>query len=70
MKGLLHKSEQRWLVGPIDNMAGTIYPLHPKDEEMIESMFTAKFTRDINFEIVKEYIDEHTNQVQSYAKLI
>lgn len=51
-------------------MSGTIYPLYPKDEEMIESMFTAKFTRDVNFKIVKEYIDEHTNQVQSYAKLV
>ena len=70
MKGLLHKTEQGWFVGPTDDMAGVIYPLHPKDDEMVDSIFTKKFTRDVNFEIVQEYIDEHTNQVQSYAKLV
>ena len=70
MKGLLHKTERGWFVGPTNDMAGVIYPLHPKDEEMVESAFTSSFTRDIEFEIVKEYTDKHTNQVQSYAKLV
>jgi len=70
MKGFLNKTERGWFVGPTNDMAGVIYPLHPKDEEMVESAFTSSFTRDIEFEIVKEYTDKHTNQVQSYAKLV
>ena len=79
MKGLLHKSEQGWFVGPTDNMAGVIYPLHPKDVEMVESAFTEKFTSDIYFEIiyvdvvVKEYLYYHINNISNkvpYAKLV
>jgi hypothetical protein len=45
-------------------------PLHPKYEKYY---FLDKEDADgsaVEFEIVKEYIDEHTNQVQTYAKLI
>jgi hypothetical protein len=70
MKGFLNKTEQGWVVDYGQTFNNHRLPLHPKDVEMVESFFTAKFTRDINFEIVKEYTDEHTNQVQSYAKLV
>lgn len=70
MKGLLYKTEQGWMVDYPQAFNNGILPLHPKDEEMMDSIFTAKFTKDVNFEIVKEYTDEHTNQVQSYAKLV
>jgi len=72
MKGFLHKTERGWFVGPTNDMAGVIYPLHPKDVEMVESAFTSSFTRDIEFEIihidvvVKEYL---SNKVP-YAKLV
>ena len=70
MKGFLYKTELGWVVGPTNDMPAVIYLLHPKDAEMVESAFTEKFTSDIDFEIVKEYTDKHTNQVQSYAKLV
>ena len=70
MKGFLNKSEQGWVVDYAQPFNNYRLPLHPKDAEMVDSMFTAKFTRDVSFEIVKEYTDEHTNQVQSYAKLV
>ena len=70
MKGFLYQRELGWFVKATNDMAEVIYLLHPKDAEMMESAFTDKFTRDVDFEIVKEYTDEHTNQVQSYAKLV
>ena len=70
MKGFLYQRELGWFVKATNDMAEVIYLLHPKDAEMMDSIFTAKFTRDVEFEIVKEYTDEHTNQVQSYAKLV
>lgn len=70
MKGLLHKSEQGWFVGPTDNMAGTIYPLHPKYANSYDSEYEYYGAIGFKPEIVKEYTDEHTNQVQSYAKLV
>ena len=72
MKGLLHKTEQGWFVGPTDDMAGVIYPLHPKDKEMMDSIFTAIFTKDVNFEII--YVDvvdkEYLSNKVPYAKLV
>ena len=75
MKGLLHRLEQKWFVGPTDNMAGVIFPLHPEDTNSYDSEYeyygAIGFKPEIvEFDIVKEYIDEHTNQVQSYAKLV
>ena len=70
MKGFLYQRELGWFVKATNDMAEVIYLLHPKDAEMMESAFTDKFTRDVDFEIVKDYADEHTNQVQSYAKLV
>ena len=70
MKGFLYQRELGWFVKATNDMAEVIYLLHPKDAEMMESVFTDKFNRLVDFEIVKEYTDEHTNQVQSYAKLV
>jgi len=68
MKGFLHKTERGWFVGPTNDMAGVIYPLHPDDP--ISWNQAVNGGGEVEFEIVKEYIDSHTNQVQSYAKLI
>jgi superfamily II DNA helicase RecQ len=70
MKGFLYQRELGWFVKATNDMAEVIYLLHPKDAEIMESAFTDKFNRLVDFEIVKEYTDEHTNQVQSYAKLV
>jgi hypothetical protein len=70
MKGFLNKTEQGWVVDYGQPFNNGRLPLHPKDVEMVGFAFTSAFTRDIDFEIVKEYTDEHTNQVQSYAKLV
>jgi hypothetical protein len=70
MKGFLNKTEQGWVVDYGQPFNNGRLPLHPKDEEMVESAFTSSFTRDIEFDIVKEYTDKYSNQVQSYAKLV
>ena len=70
MKGFLYQRELGWFVKAANDMSEVIYLLHPKDAEIMESAFTDKFNRLVDFEIVKEYTDEHTNQVQSYAKLV
>ena len=68
MKGLLHKTERGWFVGPTNDMAGVIYPLHP--DEPISWNQAVNGGGEVEYEIVKEYTDKHTNQVQSYAKLV
>jgi hypothetical protein len=46
-------------------------PLHPnKQELMLNRNPTLWDGKEIEFEIITEYIDQHTNQVQKYAKLI
>ena len=57
---------------------GTQYSLHPDDVKQINrdaQVFDNIEARiaaypEVEFEIVKEYIDSHTNQVQAYAKLL
>ena len=68
MKGFLHKTERGWFVGPTNDMAGVIYPLHP--DEPISWNQAVNGGGEVEYEIVKEYTDKHTNQVQSYAKLV
>jgi len=76
MKGTLHKTEQGWQVSyasydiTSNNWSAGKLPLHPDFIEAMETCFTSKFTQEVEFETVKEYIDSHTNQVQKYAKLI
>ena len=72
MKGFLNKSEQGWVVDYAQPFNNHRLPLHPKDVEMVESFFTAKFTRDINFEIVHvdEVVKEYLSNKVPYAKLV
>jgi hypothetical protein len=78
MKGKIHKTEQGWVVqyGVINSIRSL--PLHPDDVKQINrdaQVFDNIEARiaaypEVEFEIVKEYIDSHTNQVQAYAKLL
>jgi hypothetical protein len=73
MKGILTKTEKGWVVNynySINNNDWETLPLHPDFIELMDTCFTSKFSHEIEFEIVKEYIDSHTNQVQKYAKLV
>ena len=77
MKGKLHKTGKRWVVEymvdertPIGHKSWwETLPLHP---DYVKYYFLDEDAEggEVEFEIVKEYIDSHTNQVQKYAKLI
>ena len=75
MKGILHKTDQGWVV---EYAKHAELPLHPDDVKQINrdaQVFDNIEARiaaypEVEFEIVKEYIDSHTNQVQAYAKLL
>ena len=69
MKGTLHKTEHGWAVRYSDMKFMPLLPLH------YDSLGKRDFGvfiegKVVDFELVKEYIDDNTNQVQSYAKLI
>jgi len=69
MKGTLTKTEQGFKVFyTVDYTWDTSLPLHPKDAEVQRMLGWGG--KEVEFEIVKEYIDSHTNQVQKYAKLV
>jgi hypothetical protein len=60
MKGTLVKSEQGWIVAFYSNESKynssvNTLPLHPDHIEMMETCFTSKFSREVEFEIVDEY---------------
>ena len=67
MKGTLLKEYGQWIVEHWEDLKVKEYSLHPEDA--IYCLDSDKL-REVEFEIVKEYIDEHTNQVQKYAKLL
>ena len=77
MKGLLKKTETgNWVVlytkhhpTMIVKEWNSSLPLHP---DCVKFYYLTENDNQTNveFEIVKEYTDNHTNQVQSYAKLI
>ena len=73
MKGILKKTPAGWFVwysvmrDEITSGYDSI-PLHPKYEKYYFLDDDAS-GGEVEFEIVKEYIDNHTNQVQAYAKL-
>ena len=67
MKGALLKENNQWIVEHWEGLKLTEYLLHPEDAPYCLDSDKGK---EIEFEIVKEYIDSHTNQVQKYAKLI
>ena len=81
MKGHLYKKKQPegWYVTyDVDGFTKSELLLHPDDVKQINrdaQVFDNIEARiaaypDVEFEIVKEYIDSHTNQVQAYAKLL
>lgn len=77
MKGILEKTNRGWFVLYTECQPKKIVtewnkslPLHPniqkhwfEDEDVLHGA-------EIDFEIVNEYIDNNTNQVQKYAKII
>lgn len=67
--GKLKNTPQGWVVlySVINSLR--CLPLHPKYEKYYFLDEDADGGT-VEFEIVKEYVDEHTNQVQTYAKLI
>ena len=68
MKGtLLKENNIYWIVEHWEGLKVKEYSLHPDDA--IYCLDSDKL-KEVEFEIVKEYIDEHTNQVQTYAKLL
>jgi hypothetical protein len=77
MKGLLKKTETgNWVVlytkhhpTMIVKEWNSSLPLHPECVKFYYLTDNDNRTN-VEFEIVKEYTDNHTNQVQSYAKLI
>ena len=66
MKGTLNKTEQGWVVRYGDMQ---FLPLHPKYEKYYFLDEDAEGGK-VEFEVVKEFIDNYTNQVQEYAKLV
>jgi hypothetical protein len=70
MKGFLNKTERGWFVGPTNDMAGVIYPLHP--DEPISWNQAVNGGGEVEYEIV--YVDEVVNEYLSnrvhYAKLV
>ncbi len=78
MKGRLQKSNKGWVVlytkchpAIMVKEFNSSLPLHPDPipQYLIGEVIDNGFAK-VEFEIVKNYIDEHTNQIQSYAKLI
>jgi hypothetical protein len=77
MKGKLVKTEQNWLVFEPQIEASNSAPfvgvpllLHPDQAKYMQSPLLNNEGKEVEFEIVEEYTDSHTNQVQKYAKLI
>ena len=80
MKGTIYKAEHGWQVSHATYNTETKrwtagkYDLHPDFVEMMDSCFTSKFTRDVEFEIVEENVDTGALEAPyikvKYAKLI
>lgn len=71
MKGILSKTENGWVVNyhfSVNNNDWETLPLHPDFIEMMDTCFTSKFTRDVEFEIVTETYED--GKGCTYAKLI
>jgi hypothetical protein len=75
--GQLRKKENGWFVQlPATNdflgqpVTGEVYPLHPKQTSNAELSLRDTDGEEVVFELVKEYIDDHTNQIQVYAKIV
>lgn len=81
MKGTLYKKEQGWVIEylvdertPVGHKSWVeVIPLHPKDVSTIiqYSDYSVDWAgKEVEFEIVKEYLNSHTNELQAYAKII
>ena len=69
MKGVFLKLEQGWVIEYIDyQLQRNFISLHPSDH--ITNKTQRVDGKEVEFDIVREYIDSHTNQVQKYAKLV
>lgn len=64
MTGILHKTEQGWMV---EYAKHAELPLHPDFIEMMDTCFTSKFSQEVEFEIVTEFENQC---IYTYAKLI
>ena len=67
MKGILHKTEQGWMVRWWEGDTYLQLPLHPDFIQAMDTCFTSKFTQDVDFEIVTELENQ---SIYTYAKLI
>jgi hypothetical protein len=74
MKGILSKTENGWVVNyhfSVKNNDYETLPLHPDFIEMMDTCFTSKFTRDVEFDIVSEWENGEVGvNGLTYAKLI
>ena len=74
MKGILHKTEQGWVVNynySVNKNDWYTLPLHPKFIEMMDTCFTSKFSQEVEFEIVTEWNNGEVGvNGLTYAKLI
>jgi len=85
MKGTLHKTiKGEWVVRVVSEETpecetivehGKQYPIHPYQDElkmvMILNTPVSQFEgKEVEFKIVKEYTNKHSNEIQSYAELI
>jgi len=74
MKGILNKTEQGWVINynySVNKNDWETLPLHPEFIEMMDTCFTSKFTRDVEFEIVTEWENGEVGvNGLTYAKLI
>jgi len=75
MKGTLHKTEKGWMVSRCvgDGVAEVweeTLPLHPDFIELMDTCFTSKFTKEVEFEIVTEWENGEVGiNGLTYAKL-
>jgi hypothetical protein len=74
MKGILHKTEQGWVVNynySVNKNDWYTLPLHPDFIEMMDTCFTSKFSQEIEFDMVTEWGNGEVGvNGLTYAKLI
>ena len=74
MKGILHKTDQGWVVNynySVNKNDWETLPLHPDFIQMMDSCFTSKFSQEVEFEIVNIWENGEVGvNGLTYAKLI
>ena len=71
MKGKLKQTKEGWFV----NNGSKTYPLHPKTQKSFDNLsgsISGFFgnNEEVEYQLVREYIDTHTNQVQTFAMIV